>query len=63
MYASSKMVDHVAPLRGFRAPLADSRPGMGGLEDCESLFPHLKNRCVITEKSLARHFSSNQTAI
>ena len=33
---------------------------MVGMEDCESLFSHLKNRKLITEKYLIRHFLSIQ---
>ena len=54
------MIDHVALLREFYAPFSHISPGMVGMEDCESLFTHLKNRKMITEKYLVRHFLSIQ---
>ena len=36
---------------------------MAGLEDCESLFAHLKKNKLITEKFRARHFLARQQAI
>ena len=41
-------------------PSAGANPGLAGLEDCESLFTHLKTRRMIAEKYLVRHFSSTQ---
>ena len=60
VYAFSEMIDHVALLREFYAPFSHISPGMVGMEDCESLFTHLKNRKMVTEKYLARHFLSIQ---
>ena len=60
MYAFSEMIDHMALLREFYAPFSRISPGMVGMEDCESLFAHLKNRKMITEKYLVRHFLSIQ---
>ena len=34
--------------------------GLVGMEDCESLFTHLGNRKMVTEKYLVRHFLSIQ---
>ena len=50
----------MALLRDFYAPFAHLSPGMVGMEDCESLFTHLKNRKMVTEKYLIRHFLSIQ---
>ena len=36
---------------------------MVGLEDCESLFSHLRTKEMITEKYLARHFLSIQQSL
>ena len=36
---------------------------MVGMEDCESLFTHLKNRKMVTEKYLARHLLNIQQCI
>ena len=49
--------------RGFFAHFAYLSSGMVGLEDCESLFTHLKKEEMITEKFLARHFLAIQQAI
>ena len=50
VYAFSEMIDHMALLREFHAPCSRISPGMVGMEDCESLFTHLKNREMVTEK-------------
>ena len=63
MYAFSEMVDHMSLIREFYAPFVDISPGMVGLEDCESLFNHLRNKKMITEKYLVRHFLSIQQAL
>ena len=58
--AFSEMMEHMALLREFYAPFAGVSPGMVGRKDCESLFTHLKNRKLITEKYVVRHFLSSQ---
>ena len=50
----------MALLRELFAPFSRISPGMVGMEDCGSLFTHLKNRKMVTEKYLARHFFSAQ---
>ena len=63
VYAFSEMLDHMTLLRGFYAPFAKVSPGMVGMVDCESLFTHLKNRKMVTEKYLVRHFLSIQQCL
>ena len=63
VYAFSEMLDHMSMLREFYGHFAGSKPGMIGLEDCESLFTHLKKSKSITEKFLVRHFMSIQQAL
>ena len=46
------MVDHMALSREFYTPSVGLSPGMAGLEDCESLFNHLRTKKMITEKYL-----------
>ena len=60
VYAFSEMIDHMALLREFYAPFSLMPPGLVGMEDCESLFTHLKNKKMVTEKYLVRHFLSIQ---
>ena len=50
-------------LREFYGNFAGSKPGLIGLEDCESLFTHLKESKSITEKFLVRHLMSIQRAL
>ena len=50
----------MALLREFCAPFPRISPSMIGAEDCESLFTHHKNRKMVTEKYLVRHFLSIQ---
>ena len=57
------MLGHMSTLREFYGNFAGSKPGMIGLEDCESLFTHLKKSKSITEKFLVRHFMSIQQAL
>ena len=57
------MLDHVTLIREFFVPFVDLALGMAGLEDCESLFTHLKNRKTIAEKFLVRHFSAIQQTL
>ena len=63
VYAFSEMLDHMSMLREFYGHFAGPKPGMIGLEDCESLFTHLKKSKSITEKFLVRHFASIQQAL
>ena len=63
VYAFSEMIDHMALLREFYAPFSHISSGLVGTEDCESLFTHLKNKKMITEKYLVRHFLSIQQFI
>ena len=63
VYAFSEMIDHMALLREFYAPFAHISPGLVGMGDCESLFTHLKNKKMITEKYLVRHLLSIQQFI
>ena len=53
----------MALLREFYAPVIRMSPGLVGMEDCESLFTHLKNKKMVTEKYLVRHFLSIQQFI
>ena len=57
------MLDHMSMLREFYGHFTGLYPGLAGLEDCESLFTHLKKSKMITEKFLARHFLSIQQAL
>ena len=59
-YAFSEMIDHMALLREFYGPVSRISPGLVGTEDCESLFTHLGNREMVTEKFLFHHFLSVQ---
>ena len=54
------MIDHMALAREFYAPFSGVSPGAVGMETCESLLTHLKNRKLITEKYSVRHFLSIQ---
>ena len=63
IYAFSEMLDHMSMPREFYGHFAGLFPGLVGLEDCESLFTHLKKCKMIAEKFLVRHFLSNRQAI
>ena len=63
MYAFREMVDHMSMLRELFKRFLDLSPGIVGLEDCESLFAHLKNRQIFTEKFLVRHFLASREAL
>ena len=63
VYAFSEMIDHMALLREFCVPFSHISSGLVGMEDCESLFTHLKNKKMVTEKYLVRHFLSIQQFI
>ena len=60
VYAISEIIDHTTLLREFYGPFPRISPGLVGMEDCESLFAHLKNKQMITGKYLVRHFLSIQ---
>ena len=49
-------------LQDWYGPSWGIDPGEVGLENCESLFTHLKTK-IIAEKYLARHFSGIQQAL
>ena len=63
VYAFSEILDHMALNRKFCAPFADLFPGMVGLEDCESLFNHLRTKRMSAEKYLVRHFLVTQQSL
>ena len=63
VYTFSAKWGHMSILREFYGHFTDVYPGMAGLEDCESLFAHLKKNKVIAEKFRARHFLARQQAI
>ena len=54
--AFGEMADHMSTLRAFHAHFPGLPPGTAGLADCESLFAHLKNKKISTQKFLVRHF-------
>ena len=60
VYALSEMVDHMSLLRECFAHFTDAPPGVAGIEDCESLFTHLKNANTSAEKFPPRHFPAAQ---
>ena len=60
--AFSEMLDHMSMLREFFGHFKNLYSGMAGLEDCESLFTHLKKK-LIAAKFLERHVSVTQQAI
>ena len=49
--------------REFYAHFLGPRPGMAGLEHCESLFTHSKNKKVIVEKFAVRYLVAIQQAL
>ena len=51
------------PLTDSFGPFVGLDPGAVGLEDCESLFTHLKTKKRVAEKFLVRHFFSIQHAL
>ena len=63
VFAFSEMTDHMALLREFYDPFSRMSPGLVGMEACESLFTHLKNRKMATGEYPARHFLSIQRCI
>ena len=51
-------------LKEFYGPFSRVSSGLVGMEDCESLFfTHWKNREMLTEKYLARHFLGIQQSL
>ena len=50
-------------LKEFYGLFSRVSPGLVGMEVCESLFTHLKNREVLTEKYLVRHFLGIQQSL
>ena len=44
-------------------PFEGPKPGTAGLEDCESLFAHLKTKKMIAGNSSVRHFMGFQRAL
>ena len=63
VYALSEMVGQMLSLKGVYGPFESMDPGVGGLEDSESLLTHLKKKKITTKKYLARHFLSIQQAL
>ena len=62
-YAFSEMADHMAMLRELYAHVLDVSPGMVGIEGCESLFAHLKNKKPVAEKFLVRRLLAIQQTL
>ena len=62
MYAFGEMADHVSMPREFYAHFMDLCPGVVGLEGCEWLFAHLKNKKIISAKFSVRNVSAIQQA-
>ena len=50
VYALREMVDHTLLLKDFCGSFEAVNPGLVGLEDCESLFTHLKTQEMVAEK-------------
>ena len=44
VYALSEMFDHISLLREFDEAYVNYSPGMVGIEDCESLCTHLRDK-------------------
>ena len=63
VYAFSEMVDHMSMPREFYGHFTDLYSGMAGMEDCESLFTHLKKNKLVAGKFLVRRFLAIQQAI
>ena len=61
-YAFGEMVDHMSPLREFRAHFMNISPGMMGSEGCESPFAR-RSFWFVAEKFLVRHFLAIQEAL
>ena len=54
VYAFSEMLDHTSTIREFYRHCTELYPGIAGMEDCESLFTHLKKNKLVAEKFLVR---------
>ena len=52
VYAFGEMLNHMSMRRDLYVHFIDLTLGMGGMEDCESLFTHLKNKKIATERFL-----------
>ena len=63
VYASRELVDHMAPLRKLRPPVADIPSGMGGMGDCESFFGRLEKKKTVAEEYRNRHFLGFQQVL
>ena len=57
------MIDHMSMIRELFGRFIDFTPGIVGLGGCESLFAHLKNKEIITEKVLVRQSPTIQQAL
>ena len=55
VFAFSDMIDSMALLREFRAPVADLPPGMAEMGACESPLTHLRDKKTIAAEHLARN--------
>ena len=57
------MIGHVVLSRELYEPSADSRSGRIGVDSCESLFTHLRNKVASTEECRGRQFLVIQQAL
>ena len=62
-YAFSAMVDQMPLLRELYLLLANLRPGMVDLEDCEGLSSSRGRQKTIAERNPANHFSGIQQSL
>ena len=56
VHAFSELIKHMSPLREFYDPFVNLSPGVIGLEGCEGLIAHPKNKQAVTGEYSARHF-------
>ena len=63
VYALSETVDHMLSLQDFFGPFQGMNPGVSRVEDCESLFTHLKTKKAAAERYLVQNFPSIQQAL
>ena len=63
MYAFSEMVDRMSPLRDSHGHFMGMSPGLVGLEYCEKLFTHLRNKKPAAGKFLVRYFLTIRQAL
>ena len=61
--AFREMVARASLLREFYEPFVDMSPGIVGVEDCESLFTHLRRKDTVAEKYMVRHFLGIQRSL